>query len=645
MPDPVHDSASESAARLTPDCRRLWWLALPGLLAMAAVLYLFPLSSLNLPGLALMVVVLSACLYQYFLPLHLIRRHALLEHVTSENSVLRRLLWNGLWSKLTLLLWSVLLSLAVLVLLNNFTDGQWLVLLFSIPLMLISLPIGLRLTGAESGARYHFPLALRVAVYLTVACTTLALVVLHLTDAGVEDTRHLGLMQLVSQSWADGTGSAAVREVGWLLGVHSVLDDGLWYLMQQASSLSEQSAVIKLSAWLVFLLFVTVQASVFWFVLAGLVSWVMKAQYAGDRLLSGANPVRTFASGICGFAVIAYLLTLPGVTGFANRLADRALQALPVPPADPCVRGAPQELSSLTSGSASFTHAATSDMQIQLMAQLEQSLDTAFAAAEPAVERYLDWNFSVTGQYQQMFFLASAVVRSGLDYNNPAGLQHGIEQRLSEFIGARIDRDIGATLAPALQQVTAQAQQQFAASASQIMLQHAQYVEDQLGASQCLQLRIPTAQLPELINRSAVGAGPVAALVATRIATRSSVRLGANVMSRNAAKRAVSASAARVAAKTVPSTGAGGLGLSCGPLAPVCVPALFATVWLSTDVVINGIDEAVNRDVMRADLLAALQTEKQRIITSYQDILGTGAAQLIANADAYRAFRILEQGI
>lgn len=643
----VPDSVPESNPEPVPYIRRLWLGGLPCLLLIAATLYFFPLSVLNLTGLALMVVAVSWCLYQYFLPLHLIRRHAMLEHVTSDNSVLRRWLWNGLWSRFLLILWSLVLALTVLILLNGFSDAQWLLLLTSIPLMLLLVPAGLRLAGQESGARYHFPLALRVSVYLTISVTTLGLIVLQLLGDGVEDTRHLTLLQLVSQSWSGALQTAGVREIGWLLGIEAVVNDAIWYLMQQASSLSDQSAVLKLLAWLVFLLFITLQAAVFWFVLGGAISWLMGSGFSRDRLLQGAHPARTFAAGVFALGVLTYLLTQPGVSGFINVLADRSIQSLPIPPVDPCVQQLPKELAALTTSSAQVVSASTAELQQQLLTQMDNRLDAAFRLAQPAVEKYLDWNFSLSGQYAQLIFMAGAVAGSGMDRSNTATLQQGIEQRFGDYTADKIDEYVGAALVPELLQTQTVLQQQFAAGAEQIYLQQALFVEEQLSNSTCLQLELPAMATPDLVNKSAVGVGPVVGLVAARIAARSSARVGANVLTRNATKRAVSAGAAKVASKTVQSSGASGLGLTCGPLAPVCVPALFVATWIGTDLLINEIDESINRADMRAELLAALDAEKQRLRDEYQAVLNAGAAQLMADVSIYREqrFRILEQGI
>ncbi|MDO9518845.1 MAG: hypothetical protein Q7L19_01360 [Pseudohongiella sp.] len=647
MQDPNVRTDIESDSGPLPVNRQLWLRAFPCLLLVVAVLYFFPLSAMSLPGLALMSAALGWCLYQYFLPMHLIRRHAMLEHVTSRDSMLRRWLWNGFWSKLLLFFWSLILALTVLVLLSGFSQGQWLLLLASVPLMLLLVPLGMRLTGSESEARYHFPLALRVAAYLTIAVSTIGLIVLQLFGEGVADSRQFTLMQLVSQSWSGAIETAAVRETGWLLGIEAVANDSVWYLMQLASSLNEQSAAVKLAAWLVFLLFMTLQAAVFWFVLAGVLSWVMGQHFKQDRLLKGANPGRAFVTGVCLLSVSTYLLTQPGISGFMSAVADRSMLALPIPAPDPCVRQLPQELVQVQTSSAQAMTAASAVLSEQLQSRADASVDNAFAMAVPAVDAYLDWNFSLRGQYAQLFYLAQSVAESGMDRHSPDNLRQGIEQRFAGFTSSKIDEYVGQALAPALQQTRSLMQEQFRVSAGQFYLQQALYVEELLNASDCLQFELPALPLPDLVHKSAVGVGPVAGLVVAGIAARGSARVGANVLSRNATKRAVSATAARVAAKTTQSAAGSGVGLTCGPLAPVCIPALFVATWLGADLLINEIDDSLNRSAMRADMLAAMETEKLRIKAEYKTVFEAGMSRLLVDLDAHKQqrFEILRDGV
>lgn len=628
----------------TSPCHRdLWLKAFPCLLACLTVLFYFPLATLNLPRLALMVLVLSWCLYHYFLPLHLIRRRALLEHMTSSHSVLRRWLWNGAWSRFLLLVWCVVLALGVLLLSNNFSTLEWVILLSSIPVLLLLIPPAMRWSGSESDQHYHFPLALRVAVYLTVVFCALALAAAQMLGEGVTDTRQMSLLAVITQSWADAVAASDIQIIGILLAVEAVLNDTVWYLMQQASSLSEQSAALKLLAWLTFLMFITLRAALLWFVLAGLSSWLLGVGQPRDRLLTDAKSGVHFVTGVSVLVIASLIVSQPGVSAFVSRVADRSMRVLPMPAPDPCARLAPIELARLGQQSREAMAAASVLWQADIGQQVDAVLDAALSNLEPAVDAYLDWNFSIPGQYQQLGFLAGAVVERDLQQ----GGTDTLEQAFSGYISSKIDEQISPLLSPVLMQANLELQQQFDSGAQQFYLQHALQLEQSMASSPCLLPALTPLSMPELLNKSAVGVGPVLGLLAGRLAIRGGAQVGATVLTRNASKRVASASVARVSGKMVQSAGAGSLGLTCGVMAPVCAPVLFVATWVGTDFLINKFDESINRSQMRDDLLAALQEEKHRISAHYKEVYGSGMSLLIAELSTHQdqRFRILRDGI
>lgn len=627
----------------SPGHRDLWLKVFPCLLACLAVLFYFPLAALNLPGLALMVLALSWCLYQYFLPLHLIRRRALLEHMTSTHSVLRRWLWNGAWSRFLMLVWCVVLALGVLLLSNSFSTLEWLILLCSIPLLLMLIPVALRWSGSESNQHYHLPLALRVAVYMTVVFCALALTAAQVLGERVADMRQMSLPAVITQSWSDASAASDIPVIGILLAVEAVLNDTVWYLMQQASSLSEQSAALKMLAWLTFLMYVTLRAALLWFVLAGLSGWLLGVGQRRDRLLTDVKSSAHFVSGVSVLAIVSLIVSQPGVSAFVSRVADRSMLALPMPAPDPCARLAPIELARLDQLSRESMIAASVLWQEDIGQQVDAALDAAFSNLDPAVDAYLDWNFSILGQYQQLGFLAVAAVEKGLQQSSSVSL----DQAFAAYISSKIDEQISPQLSPLLMQESRDLQQQFDNAAQQFYVQQTVELEQLMASSPCLLPALSPLSMPELINKSAVGVGPVLGLLAGRLAVRGGAQVGAKVLTRNASKRVASASVAKVSGKIAQSASTGSLGLSCGAMAPVCAPMLFVATWLGTDFLINEIDESINRSQMREDLLAALQEEKQRISAHYKHVSGSGVSQLIAELSIHQdqRFRILRDGI
>src|SRR5690606_32022767 len=128
---------------------------------------------------------------------------------------------------------------------------------------------------------------------------------------------------------------------------------------------------------------------------------------------------------------------------------------------------------------------------------------------------------------------------------------------------------------------------------------------------------------------------------------RSSVHADSALVGRQAKKRMRSARRPPAASHAAQSATAGAAGGVCGPHAPGCVPASLPASWMATDLALNELDEALNRDQLKAELLAALDAEKQRLLQQYQDAFLLFSEQLMLelDADQEQLFRIIEQGI
>lgn len=637
-----------SAARLT-------LVGLTALPALLALLYLIRLPLLSLPLLALMLVLLGWCFYQYFLPFHHLRRRAWLAHVTAEHSVLRRWLWNGFWSRLWLAILSLLMAGTLLMVANGLSDAEWLWLLVCIPVLVLLLPVSMRLTGSESEGRFHFPMALRVAVWLSVAVATAGLMLLHLGGEGVPDTRHLDLLTLVSQTWQVNAGQSTVPWVSTLIAVEAVADAVIWHLMQQAATLSTQPAWLKLAVWLVFLLFLTVRVALLWFALAGLWYWLAGPRQIGDHRAD--PPLRAFGFALLLAGLGSWLMSLPGMSAYMTTLSERLLsRPLPglaaVAPADLCVAQAPQELGSLRRQAQQQLLGEQQRLQQEFVQASNAALDEVFALAEPAVEQYLDWNYSLAGQYQQLGVLTAAAFRSAVsrvqqslaDDVEPA---LSIEQAYAGYLSTQIDQRVQPVLAPVLLSRVQQLETMAGQQAQQWITRHLAYTGQLASSSICLRGQLPALDMLAVNHTSLVGLGPVSGVLAARLAARSSIHAGSALIGRQATQRMISASSARVASRTAQSASVSSAGGLCGPASVVCIPALFAGSWLATDVALTELDEALHRDQLRQELMAALDTEKQRLQQQYQDAFVMFADQLAQQLDGYQQqqFRIIEQGI
>jgi hypothetical protein len=283
---------------------------------------------------------------------------------------------------------------------------------------------------------------------------------------------------------------------------------------------------------------------------------------------------------------------------------------------DPC-RGdrTRQRIEAITAEAAVFSR----QEQSRTEAEIEAAAARAFAGLEPGIDRYLDWYFSIPGEYGRLW---QAVAGDG-----------------AAFIGGKFkDMVIGegaleARLAGELGRIETRSNGRMRAMAQA----HAESLRNVLDASRCLAAALPEMEQqrpdggPRHVAGAAAGslAGVAAgAAVATRLGARVAAgrgamgagRLAATALGRTAGKRGASAGGAAAAAALVCSPS--------GPGALLCGAAAGVGTWLGVDALVLRGDEWLNREAMRAEILAGLDDSRDALIAA----LGTANAARIASA-------------
>jgi hypothetical protein len=255
--------------------------------------------------------------------------------------------------------------------------------------------------------------------------------------------------------------------------------------------------------------------------------------------------------------------------------------------------------------------------------QIDQALDTLFADAEAGVDKYLDWYFSVLGEYQRLLGAA-------LD----AELQKAV------LVGPRI----GERLTEANQRIAADTTARFTTVAAQL----GSRLRDEATSKPCWTeaLQIPAIPAIERDVRAAttsIASGlAVGGLVAARVMAG---RFSQSVLTRLASRRAYG-SAASVAGRVVGKRAgsllvAGGTATAAcapgGPLAILCGLVAGVVTWVTVDKAMVMIDELRFRDEMRAEILEGLREQKEELArelrASHGALIDAMATQAHASVD------------
>ena len=535
----------------------------------------------------------------------LFNRRALLQGATHAESRVRRLLWNGHLTSAFLLVFAVGLTTLLLAMGTLLNAIQWAVL-FASMLLLPWLYQGFRRRlMPEVNADVLDIVArgwpLRLSNLLLIA---LAFFVIDFAIIGTPDTRLADWRALIEQTFATHSAQVTCPVLGWLVGVFAAIDQFSWHWAQviipQVSDLP-----LQIGAWLVFLLRFGLIAFTVTLYLTGIIVLIERRSRPVAAIVDGGAIAKTFFITILILALPSFYATLK-----LRDLDLEAFQTLPEPLAehlDPCHPDA-EARAQLRAELDTELAAELEVIDQQMMSRVDAEVDALFAKLEGGVDAYLDWYFTVTGEYQRL----GAVMVGDLK----ALMSEQLEQRLFEDTG--FETGVEATSTQALELAEAR------------LAGFSRGLEQQLSqwqsASACRPDMLSLTEVARLKRDGlralgAAGMGTTAGATTVIAAGLLSKKIAAKVLGKVAAKKSFQLSAtllAKTAAKKGGSAGAAALGATAvcapsGPIAIACGLGAGVLTWLAADKAFIEIDEALSREEMRADILEALNAEKQAL--------------------------------
>ncbi|MGB5261431.1 MAG: hypothetical protein WBO34_13065 [Gammaproteobacteria bacterium] len=576
-------------------------------------------------GLFVLISLVAWPIWHYRVEYLMLRRRLVLEGVMQPASRIRKAFWQGHISRAIQVVFSLCLAWLLLVLLAELSMQHWLALaLDGLLLALISVPVRRGLAGSINAQHLgaiarRWPLLLVNGVLLG-----LAIMLIDFFLVGAPDTRLLAWNTLAERVYIDTYNDAGCVLWGTSAGAAAALEALAWHGSQLLiPGLPDTGS--RLIAWAFFLLRA---ATVAWLVTALLLGVSIMVERRALKM-RGRNPGSSVSRA---FIITIILLALPFFYASVKLSElDRSVFDHPVDTAagmiDPCaVDTARREQllarldSDVEATRVQATHAVDE--------KIEQGVAVLFMDIEQGVEQYLDWYFTVLGEYQRLAAVFTDDVAETM-----------LEQ-LARYLFAGNDFDAQ------LGKLDSELAQMTAARFAQLTPQ----LRDKLAGSTCeigqLSL-VPLSSLDHDTLRasvaatSGVGAGIVAskalaskttAAVVGKVAAKKSFQTGAALVTKTLAKKGSS---------TLLSAGAGtALCAPTGPVAILCGVTAGLVTWFTVDKVLVELDEALHREEMRADIMQVLAVQ-QALLAGQLAEYNHGRIDLMAaevNAAVHRTF-------
>lgn len=548
-------------------------------------------------GLVILLLLLSIPFYQFSFQWALLRRRAFLAHLTSEQSVVRGLLWDSHIVRVLTVFPAVLAAVILLLTITAMRNpAEWGVLVFGLMGYLLLLPVIERKLSKDIAEAHRRAVAIRTTFWLVLVVIVVISTALWVAVYSVPDVRHMDWQRLVALRFEQGQAMSSNMLAGYLLGLREAIDGLVWYFMQSASGSEQVSATAQILGWVIFALYQAVKLSV---VLLFFVSFLLLARHGyngfqdkSDKSFGDALKVIGLWHFLIGIGLI--LIVWAGLSfaqravteGAGDTSAEHVVTERKSPQpctgeiVDPFVTEADEAL---------VEREAT--LNSQLDSYIAAELNNLFMQLERGIDPFLDWNFSMRGQYTMLVGWAAA---QASDHE----LDQAIHQRFMEFAGVNTNE--------ALESMAGRIN-----ATTQIGLQrlsgvHAAWLESEFAQlkerSECEITASVNVSFSDITTYSGVGTGAISSA-----AVLGSARLAAFAA---AARRAVTRAFARRGAVRGGQLATGAkTGALCGPLVVLCAPAIF----VGTDYALIKAVELRNREAMREQLLTALHDERQRI--------------------------------
>ena len=588
-----------------------------------ALLRFLPVSTMGPEVAAIAIVGLAWLIYQFLEPLCLLHQHALLREIFRPESWLRRWLWKGFLLRVAVVFGSISAAGIALITADAMNQYEWMILLASMPLFALALGVARRRLVAHCEDRYNLILALGTAYGITLVLMIVALMSWQFFAVEVPATAHMAWHEVLREAYMAKATSAAIPQIGWLLGVNAVLSDGVWHLMQILRADSGDGRVLYFALCIALLGWMAVKLASIWLVLLGVFAAAFRRRMPRSVTIRRGAPSQPF------LAVIALLLVIVVGMKDANLSIDRAfgiwsgLQYQVVPGkavVDPCEELRAREHYEITQAVAREIDGEHRELDARIFRMIDQRVDIVFARAEQGVEAFLDWTFSVEGQYEQLAFLAISAVGS---------------RTLESFIAAKVDERVHAVIQPGLEQLSGSMQNELTNAIESIYRRNDAFVLQLIEQANCLELPRPAVALENYMHKSLVGAGAGAGIISARVVNRT----GLKMVGQGAMKRVLTATAAKGATRGASAGKSSLFGLACGPFAPFCMAGFGLAAWFGTDYVINAVDEALHRDELRAEMLGALGAEKESFKHQLREVYLDASNELFQDVREYQAAR------
>lgn len=535
----------------------------------------FDVASLNPYFLVPIWLLLSLAAYQYWEPIRRLRRHAFLSHAAQKDGWLRRKCWKASLLRIPPWIASLITGAIAILLTSHLQSREWMVILSSV-LVFVSLVYVDRKfkhgISAQIVPKYRLAISLRVATWATVLIFALVMTYVQLNWVEVPSTKHVATLELAKTTW-QSTLENAVEPQAWPLAVSATADKLRWHLFQIIEVPEERSRSAYLLVVSTISVWNALKIGVVWLILTGLVLACFR-----DRRAVAAD----IRSSLLAFGIVLALLVLTAILVRDVRFYSPPLGG------DECAVLWEEERELISKQAFVMLAEREAEFMASLDRPIREFACSVYRGAEDGVDDFLDWHFSIRGQYQQLGYWA-------LSFIGRRDLDAVVGERLGKYIGSAVEN--GQSGPAMVLDETLKAQ------VVGVYREHEASLARLFAQADCWAIPPFEIGLGDPLEKSLVGLGAITGPAAARFSSAVAMRTA----TAGAVRRVAVSVAAKLGARVGSAGSAGAAGLLCPPPFNLVCPALFAgSVWFATDYGLSYVDAALHREALRAEILRVM---------------------------------------
>jgi len=564
--------------------------------------------------------VIAIPIWLYKVEYVLFRRRAELDFGANDSGNVKNLLWKGDFRKAHIFVISYFYAVLLITFGSLFEVEHWFVIYVDVFIIVWIIRYSSKFVDSEAKSKFSGLFHRKLLHIINFILITCSIVYLEFSVIGSINYGEIGLQGVFKQNFDQHFSQSSNQLTGFLIGFKAGVDATGWYLMQNFVP-GIPDYLFKLLAWMFFLVPSAISVAFILYVLLGVLSLAELKQRKDWSIFGDTLTSKSFMATLLVLTSI-YFYAVYGLSKIdfskVNQVVDGKLNKI-----DFCNHGiVSANQKNIASELNHEIEKKVKLIELEVNRTIEEDLITIFNSTEKGVDEYLDWYYTVTGEYERLW--------SVIDPDSDVVKMMSDKLQLHVFENTHFSNKVDSLDLKIKQLII----KKFNLSQSEIIKQAtlSLKIDECTFNGSIKQLKGFEGDLGNVGAAGAVAIGRVttkgigknaSAAIITKILGKGSFKIAAKLFAKVAVKTGT-----KVASGTGGAAGGAAVGATIGSVVPVVGTAAGGIVggiiggvvtWLVVDKIIIETEEIGYRDDMRAEMLDALNEQRPELEKQFKD--------------------------